>query len=489
MQPGTVLAARYRLERAIGAGGMGQVWAARDEVLGREVAVKVVDGGVGDDLERFRREARTAAGLGHPNLVTIYDAGIDGGTAYLVMELLPGPNLEAYVAARGVLPESEAVALAEQIAAGLAAAHAAGVVHRDIKPANVVFQGPGTVKIVDFGIARLAQSSAARLTATNTLVGSAPYLSPEQVEGRPGDERSDIYALGCVLTTMLTGRPPFQGDHPLAVLHQHMSSVAPPIRARNPGVSVSLDQLVGEMLQKSPDERPATCQQVIARLQEVGTVGASAAGDTVAATRVMPPSAAGGTRMMSPPTLPLAAGSGVAGSAGSAPGRKSPIRAAVVAAGAVLLVAVVVAAVLLGRQGGRSQGPQSATSATSSATVAGVRTNSTPSPAPSTGAGTPTTRRSATAPSTPSLPQALAGLHDAVNAEVVRGVLDPKKAEELTKRVDQLDKQLSADGGKDADKQVKEMQKYLGELTSKGELSTQGSRQITTALAQVRAAL
>ena len=230
MKAGVLLVGRYRLDRPIGAGGMGQVWAAHDMVLGRDVAIKFQELGVDADrvlLERFYREARSAAALQHPNVVTIFDSGTEGGVAFLVMELLPGPNLEAYVAARGSLPEQEVIALVSEVALGLAAAHAAGVVHRDIKPANLMFDARGTLKIVDFGIARLAQTAAARLTATNIIIGSASYLSPEQVQGRPADERSDLYALGCLMTTMLTGRPPFEAEHPLAVMHQHVS-VPPP---------------------------------------------------------------------------------------------------------------------------------------------------------------------------------------------------------------------------------------------------------------------
>src|ERR671917_962279 len=225
MDAQALLAGRYRLDRRIGSGGMGQVWAAHDTVLGRDVAVKVQQFDPQGDraaFERFVREARTAAGLQHPNVVTIFDSGTDGDIAFLVMELLPGPTLTGYLAQHGLLAEQEAVALAAQIASGLAAAHGAGVVHRDIKPANLMFDARGTIKIVDFGIARLTATTSTKLTALNAIIGSPPYLSPEQFEGRPADERSDLYALGCVLTTMLTGRPPFDGEHPLAYAHQHV---------------------------------------------------------------------------------------------------------------------------------------------------------------------------------------------------------------------------------------------------------------------------
>ena len=274
-----LLVGRYRLVRPVGAGGMGDVWAAHDMVLGRDVAIKAQELRADGDhagLERFQREAQSAAVLQHPNVVTIFDSGAEGGTAFLVMELLPGPNIEAHLAERGPLPEQEVIALTKGIAAGLAAAHAAGVVHRDIKPANLMFDARGTLKIVDFGIAHLAQTAATRLTATNTVIGSASYLAPEQVQGRRADERSDLYALGCVMTTMLTGRPPFEGEHPWAVMHQHVSVPPPRIGDRRPGVRPAVEALVAEMLSKRPQDRPRSALAVLDRLRdlELGTLDA-----------------------------------------------------------------------------------------------------------------------------------------------------------------------------------------------------------------------
>jgi eukaryotic-like serine/threonine-protein kinase len=164
MDVGMLLAGRCRLSRPIGAGGMGQVWAAHDTVLGRAVAIKAQKFDADVDsraFDRFQREAQSTPTVQHPNVVTIFDNGTDGETAFLVMELLPGPNLETYVAERGPLPERQVVALAAQVASGLASAHGAGVVHRDIKPANLVFDARGMLKVVDFGIAHLAQTAAA----------------------------------------------------------------------------------------------------------------------------------------------------------------------------------------------------------------------------------------------------------------------------------------------------------------------------------------
>ena len=263
------LAGRYQLRQPIAAGGMGQVWLAHDGALGRRVAIKVqqVDpDGDRSAFERFRREARTAAALQHPNVVTIFDSGIDGSTAFLVMELLPGPTLTGYLAERGLLPEPEAIALASQVAAGLAAAHTAGVIHRDIKPANLMFDARGKLKILDFGIARLTRTTATQLTVTNGIIGSPPYLSPEQLAGHHVDERSDVYALGGVLMTMLTGRAPFEGTHPLALLQQHLYAAPPQVRDRRPDVDPAVNALVAQMLSKAPEDRPQSAREVLDRL-------------------------------------------------------------------------------------------------------------------------------------------------------------------------------------------------------------------------------
>ena len=190
MHPDALLADRYRLRRRLASGGMGEVWLADDAVLGREVAVKVLSVGADADqaaVERFALEARTLAALQHPNIVTIFDSGTPSGTAFIVMELLPGPTLAQLIADRGRLPEVEAVLLAAQVAAGLDAAHRAGVIHRDIKPANLMFSSSGMLKILDFGIARLSQTTTIGLTATNAVIGSA--LLPLTRAGGRGDCR------------------------------------------------------------------------------------------------------------------------------------------------------------------------------------------------------------------------------------------------------------------------------------------------------------
>ncbi|MBO0813348.1 MAG: protein kinase [Microlunatus sp.] len=269
LSAGTLLANRYRLDRQIGTGGMGRVWAARDTVLCRDVAVKLhhIDSTGGQaELKQFLQEARATAALQHAHVVTVYDSGTDGDQTYLVMELLPGPSLEAYVSERRPLPEAEAVALAVQIASGIAAAHGAGVLHRDIKPSNVMFDVNGRLKIIDFGIARLTTTTATAVASANAMAGSPPYLSPEQFQGRPADERSDLYAFGCLLTTLLTGQPPFRGEHPLAFGHQHVYAPPPLISDRCPGVDPELDRLVTQLLKKDPRDRPRSALDVLERL-------------------------------------------------------------------------------------------------------------------------------------------------------------------------------------------------------------------------------
>jgi serine/threonine protein kinase len=263
-----VLAGRYELRARLGKGGMGEVWSAFDSVLRREVAVKTVDLLAAEDQatrERFAREAMATASLTHPNIVTAYDAGIDGSTAYLVMELLPGPTLNALVAGRGALPIDLAVRYTAQAAAALSAAHAVGVVHRDIKPGNLILAAPTELKVVDFGIARLTQANAAQLTATATVLGSAPYISPEQARGEPASPRSDVYALGCVLMALLTGEPPFGGDQAMALMHQHVHAPSPKAAERRADVPTALESLLDDMLSKEAAHRP-TMMEVQSRL-------------------------------------------------------------------------------------------------------------------------------------------------------------------------------------------------------------------------------
>jgi serine/threonine-protein kinase len=258
-----VLAGRYRLGRSLGRGGFSEVRSAEDGVLGREVAVKLLAGAAGqpDLVRRLDREARALARLSHPNVVAVYDAGLDGPDAYVVMELLAGPSLAELLADRGPLPVPVAVQYARQAAAALAAAHAIGIVHRDVKPGNLVLAADGTVKVVDFGIAAISFGTAT-FTATATSLGTPAYLSPEQAAGQAAGPGSDLYSLGCVLFALLTGEPPFAGEHPVAFAHQHLTAVPPSVRARRPEVPPQLDALLAALLAKDPADRPADAATV-----------------------------------------------------------------------------------------------------------------------------------------------------------------------------------------------------------------------------------
>ena len=252
---------------------MSTVYRGTDLSLDRVVAVKVaMDPLLERDpvyASRFKREARAAAGISNSGIVTVYDAGADGPTRYIVMEYVDGRDLAAILREERPLDPPRAVRIAEQVADTLAAAHTAGIVHRDIKPGNIMVTPDGQVKVLDFGIARTTDG--VNLTQTASVLGTAPYMSPEQAMGQPADARSDIYSLGCVLYEMLTGKPPFMGDLPAAVLHQHVRVAAKPPSAVNPNVPPALDALVVQMLAKSPEDRPQTAAEVRDRLAALET--------------------------------------------------------------------------------------------------------------------------------------------------------------------------------------------------------------------------
>lgn len=266
-----LLAGRYRLDRLLGEGGMASVWEAHDERLGRDVAIKVVRPDATDPaaVARFDREARVVAGLRHPGVVLVHDYGVDDGSPFLVMELLPGPSLARVVVDDAPLEVGRATAYVREAAGALASAHAAGVVHRDVKPGNLVLDAHGRVRVVDFGIARVERETDATLTAAGHVVGSAAYLAPEQAAGGPVDHRADLYSLGCVLVALLTGRPPFSGDSPVAVAAQHLHADPPDLAVLRPDVPAPLARLAQDLLSKEPGRRPATAQEVVERLGDV----------------------------------------------------------------------------------------------------------------------------------------------------------------------------------------------------------------------------
>ncbi|SDT67751.1 serine/threonine protein kinase [Streptomyces sp. TLI_053] len=264
---GRALNGRYELVEILGVGGMATVWRGVDHVLGRQVAVKVLNGGLADDprfAERFGREAQHAAMLVHPRIAMVFDSGLDQGSPYIVMELVQGRSLAVLLAQRPGLPVEQAVGIAAAVCEGLAHAHAAGLVHRDIKPGNIMITHDGGVKVVDFGIARAGSSH--NLTQTASVLGTAAYLSPEQATASALDGRTDLYAVGCVLTEMLTGAPPFAAETPVGIAYKHVGELPLPPSVRRPGLPPALDAAVLRLLAKQPADRPADAAAARAEL-------------------------------------------------------------------------------------------------------------------------------------------------------------------------------------------------------------------------------
>lgn len=458
MSPGTLLADRYELVRLVGSGGMGQVWVAFDTALHREVAVKLVDVDASQDPvaeERFRREATATASLSHDHVVTVFDFGTDGPVAFLVMELLPGPTV-AELVRQGPLEVDRALELAEHAAAALAASHAVGVVHRDIKPGNLMLDGRGRLMVVDFGIARLAEATAARLTATSAVVGSAHYIAPEQASGEAATPATDLYALGCVLMAMLTGEPPFSAEHPLATLQQHLGTPPPRVRDRRPDVPAEVDALVADLLAKDPAERPAGAEDVRRRIEAIRAGRPAPAAPAPTDTAVLP--------LGQPPS-----------------DRRARRRLPVLLAAAAILVLLAIAAVVGALDGDSPAGDPSADRSRTS-TPSPSRTPSTsPSPGPK-----PTPAPS----SSPalSLPAAVTALGRAVDDAVAAGGVEEKAADDLQHRVEDLAKRVEKGDTKDFDHKLDDFSERIGDMVEKGELSAAAAGRIRDALADVREA-
>ena len=363
LRPGDVVSERYRLERRLGSGATAAVWCARDRELGRAVALKLLRG---DDVvpelaARFEREATILGRLSHPNVVPVVATGKHRGRPYLVMELVEGEPLTD-VLRRGPMPIERAVDLVAAVAAGLGAAHRAGVVHRDVKPANIVRSDDGMPRLIDFGIARADDLT--NITSTNVVVGTAAYLSPEQARGDAVGPASDVYSLGCVLYEALTGRPPFDADSAIAVVYRHVHDPPSPPSEVRPELTTAIDAVVMRCLAKAPQDRYATGTELEAALRRaVSSDGEDT--DTVAiapvrdATMVMPAvgAAAGDELIDASPLAPFEA-------------RKRPW-GVIAAAAAAVLVLLAIAASLGGGDdpSGRATTESSVTSTTSPTSI------------------------------------------------------------------------------------------------------------------------
>src|SRR5579875_1807787 len=264
-----VLSRRYELTHLIARGGMAEVYRAFDHLLDRPVALKILFPELSVDrafVERFRREAQAAANLSHPNIVPVFDWGEDDSTYFIVMEYVEGKPLSALLRSQGPLPPRQVAEIGGHVAAALAYAHRHGVIHRDVKPGNVLITDDGLVKVTDFGIAR-AVNTEESLTQTGAVMGTATYFSPEQAEGLGVDRRSDVYSLGVVLFELLTGRPPFLGDTPVAVASKHVRDIPPTPRSINPEIPVALEAVVMKAMTKAPEGRYTSADELRADLQ------------------------------------------------------------------------------------------------------------------------------------------------------------------------------------------------------------------------------
>jgi serine/threonine-protein kinase len=313
--PGTLVDERYKVVSRLGAGGMADVFLAEDEQLGRKVALKLLYQRFAEDpgfVERFRREAQAAAGLQHPNVVSVYDRGAYDGTYYIAMEYLPGRSLKQLIRAEAPLDPIRAIDLTLQILKAARFAHRRGVIHRDLKPHNVIVDESDNAKVTDFGIARAGASD---MTETGSIMGTAQYLSPEQAQGHAVSAGSDLYSIGVVLYEMLTGRVPFDAESAVSIALKHVSEAPPPMTVLNPDVPAELEQVVMWALNKNPVDRPANADQFITALEQArAAIQSGEPGQRTASMPAMAGVAAGryaaAAAVTAPPAAPPPPGTG-----------------------------------------------------------------------------------------------------------------------------------------------------------------------------------
>ncbi|MEU8060665.1 protein kinase domain-containing protein [Microbispora bryophytorum] len=476
-----MLGGRYELEELIGRGGMGEVWRGRDLRAHRPVAVKILAPQVAGvaSRERFAREARAAARVVHPNVVTVLDVGEQDARPYLVMELLTGRSLAEELLDRGRYGVAEACHLMSQAAAGLDAAHRAGVVHRDVKPANLHLTASGVLKVVDFGVAQVA-TEAARLTMVGTVVGTAAYLAPEQIDGRGGGSACDLYALGCVCYELLCGHPPFTGSAP-ELVYQHIHQAPVPPSRHRPDIPAELERLIMALLAKDSGGRPADAEvarRILAAValapgnppREAGMPQApygARAGDTALLDAPLLDAA-----LLDAPPPGVAAGRG----AGASPERRTLIRLGAAVAG---LAAVTIGVAALSGGGEQAESAVAAQSPAAAGASPATERKVSPSPAPRP-SRTPSLRPSPKPSPTPSARRVyrsyqewLAAFDHAVQEQERRGGIEPKLARDAHETIRRTARDMSGGhgggrgrgrGGDRGDKAAERVRDLLGKL-------------------------
>jgi serine/threonine protein kinase len=434
---------------------MATVYAGHDTVLDRSVAVKILREQFAADpvfLTRFTHEALHASNLSHPGVATVFDAGVDESTAFIVMERVYGPTLREVLRSQGPLPVDQAVMIAASVCDVLAAAHRAGIVHRDIKPANIVLAVDGRVRVLDFGIAHKQGSDP--LTQTATVMGTAAYLSPEQAAGRPAEPASDLYSVGCVLMEMLTGSPPFDAETPMSALYRHVHDLPARAGAVRPEVSQALDDVLARLLAKEPDRRPATAEA--ARDQLLATLPGS-----LPATQVMP--------VVAPdPTQGL-------------PRRRRHTAVAVIAAAALVVVASFVALGLGQRLGGsdaRSSTPLAGPTAAKSLTATPVVHPATPTASLAPSPSLTVTRATSF---TSALDAARAVIRDGQTAHLI----DPAAAGQLLDAVNALGRSSDQRHGKSTQSRIGDLTDLVGRLSAQGLITGDAVTALDQAVAQL----
>jgi serine/threonine-protein kinase len=344
--PPTIFADRYEIVSEIAHGGMADVYLARDSKLDRPVALKVLSPELSRDpafVERFRREAQSAAGLNHPNIVGIFDWGQEHGTSFIVMEYIDGQTLRDMIHREGTIAPGQIADIGSDIAAALSFAHANGVVHRDVKPGNVLITTAGQVKVTDFGIARAGGDNDG-LTRTGAVMGTATYFSPEQAQGDGVDGRSDVYSLGVVLYEMATGEPPFAGDSPVSVAYKHVREPVVPPSQKVPSVPLELERVIMTCLAKNPLDRYQSADDARADLLRFRR-GQAVVGTAITAAVVSVPDAT--STMVAPPIAPVP----LAGTTAPPKKKKGPIIAVIVLLLALIAVVAYLLATQLGNDG------------------------------------------------------------------------------------------------------------------------------------------